>query len=726
MLHISMPMSDTVLSSICPSVETDKAHACAVMMGTLWQWADDGLLRYLDVALAAFVQEQDPSVEPCVLVATALLAHMEGRGHSCLALAELVLQPTVVLGWASVSHPVLLALWQQLPQDVAAWLAALACSPLVRVAGRARDTGQPFVLADDAAPQPLLYLRRHWHHERAVAQHILARRYNHAGAEADNFCEARVGQWLERFFPHSEASAVASSTPARCNWQKIACAIALRGHFAVITGGPGTGKTYTAARLLALWFALAPDTGQLRVALAAPTGKAAARLRQSISNALRSLHENVGAALPLDKLQLCAGEAKTLHALLGARPDTRQFQHHAGHPLDVDVLIVDEASMIHLEMMSALLDALPAKARLVLLGDKDQLASVEAGAVLGDLCRDARAGCYSAETVAYVLRVTGETMAPAFHYMHHAADDPAPILAQHTVMLRDSHRFGGPIGQLAEAVNAGHVNRAIKVLRSSMATYGDAAPVALYQGMPVTQIWTLAAQGRGDAASYAAFAVELVRWPDIQRCVRQSNWPDVHAAWARAVLQAFDRFRLLCAVREGEWGVAGLNHAMEQVLAQAGIIRKTGEWYSGRPVMVTHNDAALGVFNGDIGIALPSQGVGHPLRVYLLDGDALRSVGVARLAHVETAFAMTVHKSQGSEFEHTALVLGSQAGGVLGRELVYTGITRARQHFTLLAQRSGLLHEAIASPTRRTSGLQHFLSGMQQHWAGMKVTQTAQ
>jgi len=186
------------------------------------------------------------------------------------------------------------------------------------------------------------------------------------------------------------------------------------------------------------------------------------------------------------------------------------------------------------------------------------------------------------------------------------------------------------------------------------------------------------------------------------------------------VLQAFERFRLLCAVREGDWGVSGLNRAVEQALEAQGAIRRSGEWYAGRPVMVTRNDAQLGVFNGDIGIALPggsqggSQGgpqggPGQPLRVYFLQGDELRSVGVSRLAHVETAFAMTVHKSQGSEFEHTALVLPSRGGSVLGRELVYTGITRARQAFSLFSEVPGLLASAVGSPTQRASGLLRWL-----------------
>jgi len=185
----------------------------------------------------------------------------------------------------------------------------------------------------------------------------------------------------------------------------------------------------------------------------------------------------------------------------------------------------------------------------------------------------------------------------------------------------------------------------------------------------------------------------------------------------RDVLTAFERFRLLCAVREGDWGVAGLNRAVEKALAARGAIAPRGEWYAGRPVMVTRNDAALGVYNGDIGVALPGAAAGAGLRVYFMDGPELRAVGVSRLAHVETAFAMTVHKSQGSEFEHTALVLSAHAG----RELVYTGITRARQAFTLMAQAPGLLATAIHSPTQRASGLLRFLEQQAQVARAMPV-----
>ena len=624
----------------------------------------------------------------------------------------LVRDPQQVLGWSHEQQPLLQHLWQRLPLRLQDWLQALQSSALVRVAGQCDDAGQPLVLAGLSTAQPHLYLRRYWDHERLVARHILSRSES-AGSTLD-MKDAR--SWLERLFPAQALEAQQSQDPlACCNWQQTACAVALRGRFTVITGGPGTGKTYTAARLLALLFATAPDAEQLRVALAAPTGKAAARLKQSIDGALRSLKDVVRDELPLETLVERVGAARTLHALLGARPDTRHFRHHAGQPLDVDVLIVDEASMVHLEMMHALLDALPPTARLILLGDKDQLASVEAGAVLGDLCRDAVAGNYAADTADFVEQVCGQQI-PAQCL---SPQPRAPLLAQRTVMLRESRRFKGAIGALAQAVNgvAPHgvgkawqpAVAALEALRLSMQEHGFKGPVYQQEGGAVQQVHALALQGRGPAPGYAAYA-QVLQQADM---VLQGGDAERHGCWVKAVLQAFDRFRLLCAVREGDWGVQGLNSAVEKALQAQGWLQVNGEWYVGRPVMVTRNDAALGVFNGDIGIALPSLGVSgaRSLRVYFLDGETLRSVGVARLAHVETAFAMTVHKSQGSEFEHTCLVLSAHAAGVLGRELVYTGITRAREYFTLMAERPGLLTKAIDSPTHRASGLLRFLEG---------------
>ena len=426
---------------------------------TLRDWSEQGWLRRLDSALADFVAQHDPQAEPALLVATALLAHMEGRGHVCLPLLEVVSPPYSLLAWPTQTSEALSALWQQLPATLSAWLQALQRSPVVRcVASGAPDTGQPLVLG--GTPEaPLLYLRRYWAYEQQVAQAVAQR----AAAQQD-VDEAAARAWLQRLFPPPSASNGASSTAL--DWQKIACALALRSQLTVITGGPGTGKTYTAARLLALLLATSADPAQLRVALAAPTGKAAARLRQSIDQSLASLQASLGEEIHLHALAERMGHARTLHALLGMRPGSRQFQHTAQHPLDVDVLIVDETSMVHLEMMAALLHALPPQAKLILLGDKDQLASVEAGSVLGDLCAQAQAARYSPATCAYLQSVAGEELPPS--------QVVGSALEQQTVMLRHSRRFGGDIGALARAVNAG-------VARSTQVVPGDAdVPMAAY------------------------------------------------------------------------------------------------------------------------------------------------------------------------------------------------------------------------------------------------------
>ncbi|MFP5392586.1 MAG: exodeoxyribonuclease V subunit alpha, partial [Gammaproteobacteria bacterium] len=573
--------------------------------------------------------------------------------------------PAPLLGWESDTWKALAASAAPLPKNVKGWIAQLSGCDQVWQVGEL-DFDQPLVLDGER-----LYLRRYWRDERLVAHTVRTR-----AAQVRALDAHVVHGWIELLFATERRGAVAEVDGP--DWQKLACAIALRGALSIITGGPGTGKTYTVARLLALLLALEP--GQ-RIALAAPTGKAAARLKQSIDRALTDLAERLGEALPLRELTARMGPARTLHSLLGARPDTRSFAHNRHNPLDVDVLIVDEASMVHLEMMASLLDALPASSTLILLGDKDQLASVEAGAVLGDLCRDAQAGHYTQATLDYALAASGEAI-PAAYLGEGGA------LAQQTVMLRRSRRFGGPIGQLALAVNDGDVARAEAVLRGGhdevrwleKAQQQQVVQLALEHYQPYLALLEAGADGRA------------------------------HDAWVADVLLRFEAFRILCAVREGEWGVTGLNEAIEQRLDGARLIRKRGEWYVGRPVMITRNDYGTGVFNGDIGLTLADPARPGSLRVYFLEGERVRSVLATRLRHVETAYAMTVHKSQGSEFAHTVLVLPKERGPMIARELVYTGITRASRVFTLVSPTASVLGEAIARRTQRASGLREMIA----------------
>jgi exodeoxyribonuclease V alpha subunit len=653
--------------------EQRDAHTAA-LLAQIDALTEAGQLRRLSGAFARFIATLGNSSPPLML-ACVLLSELEGRGHSCLLLPELAADPRALLGWNEDEWSSLRAAAGPLPKTASAWRALLyVCDQVWPVDDL--DFQQPLVLDGER-----LYLRRYWRDETSVGKSVRLR-----AAPPRPVDVGRVRHWLDILFDHAPRE-------GGPDWQKIACAVALRGKLGIITGGPGTGKTYTVARLLALLFATAggasgadleAGAGGLRIALAAPTGKAAARLKQSIDHALEDLAKRVP-DLRLPELAARMGAARTLHSLLGARPDTRSFVHNKGNPLDVDVLIVDEASMVHLEMMASLLDALPSHARLILLGDKDQLASVEAGAVLGDLCHDAQAGGYSAATVDYVRAATGEQVPDNFQGTHGA-------LAQQTVMLRQSRRFGGPIGKLALAVNGGDADAARAALNGD--SDGKLAWIAPAQQADVLQ---LAVSGRAGAGGGYQHYLRLIK-------TGADDYPD-YEAWVLAVLRSFEAFRILCAVREGEWGVTGLNEAIEQRLENAGLLRRRGEWYVGRPVMVTRNDYGTGVFNGDIGLTLPDPARPGSLRVYFSEGASVRSVLATRLRQVETAFAMTVHKSQGSEFSHTVMVLPREGGAVLARELVYTGITRAKDYFTLLTPVAAVLDAAIAQRTERASGL---------------------
>ncbi len=695
----AVAVATAAVVGVDPVAPEDPIDATA-MLAILADWAERGWIRRIDAALPRFLAEASPGVAPPVLLAAAITAHLEGRGHTCVSIDEWLETPEPLLGWRPEPLAALASTMSTLPADAAGWCAVLQSSDVVDVVD-GDDAPARASRAGDARPsRPLvlrggrLYLRRYWSYERQVAEQVTRR-----VAALEPVDEMAARRWLDRLFPDAAAA------DAGPDWQKIACAVALRGRFAVVTGGPGTGKTYTAARLLALLHALNSgldrdvpgERRQLRIALAAPTGKAAARLKQSIDSAIVGLHAAFGDDLSARDLVASIGKAKTLHALLGARPGTRHFIHHAGNPLALDVLVVDEASMVHLEMMAALLDALPATARIVLLGDKDQLASVEAGAVLGELCRDAHRGRYTRDTARYLAAVTGCEIPDS------EIDAAGPPLAQRTVMLRTSRRFGGAIGALATAVHEGDFDAVDACLSSDRS--GVVCRMAPTTPSAVVE---LAVVGRtGAPGGYRSYLDQIASRP------AEAAGVD---AWARRILAAFDRFRVLCAVRDGDWGVVELNRAIEKRLRHDGLIGGVGEWYQGRPVMVTRNDRGLGVYNGDIGIVLrgaPDAGAAvasTPLRVCFADGDdAVRFVAVGRLADVETAYAMTVHKAQGSEFSHAVLVLAEGRSAVATRELVYTGVTRAREALTVVAGADSALSDAMTRTARRSSGLHELL-----------------
>ena len=649
------------------------------------------------------------------MLVAALASHQLGRGHACLDLRAVLQHAGTALSLppegarttardddtpAPASPASLLA-----GVDLARWCAALehpalvgdgpGATPLVRVGER-------------------LYLRRYWQYEQSVRAAIAGRVATPTDAASPQRQPA-LARALDALFPRVAG--------AGTDWQKVACALVARAGFGIVTGGPGTGKTTTVVRLLAVLQHLALSNSDsdgdgdgarpLRIRLAAPTGKAAARLNESIAGAVARLqldglgglgHEQaLRAAIPT--------EVTTVHRLLGSRPDTRHFRHDAQHPLALDVLVLDEASMLDLEMTAAVLAALPPQARLILLGDKDQLASVEAGAVLGDLCQRADAGHYLPQTAAWVREVTGETLDAAL------IDAEGRPLDQAIVRLRVSHRFSADsgIGLLAEAVNAGDARAARRTLAAGhadlarpLSTDDAALRQLVIDGAPER----FAAGGQAPVGYRQYLEVMRARRPDIA-APRES-----FDAWAREVLQAYGQFQLLCALRSGPQGVEGLNLRIAALLREAGLLEpEVGGWYAGRPVLVTRNDYGLGLMNGDVGVtlALPHTLAGETrprwiARVAFAAGDGqggIRWVLPSRLRAVETVFAMTVHKSQGSEFAHAALLLPDRPSPVLTRELVYTGITRARQWFTLAPAPGGdrVLDDAVQRRVDRVGGL---------------------
>jgi exodeoxyribonuclease V alpha subunit len=699
------------------------AKAVGLHMDTLLaRWAEHDWLRALDVAFADFLRREVPDAPPLLILGAALASHQLGRGHACLDLEATLKDPTFALSLPPEGVDTAQTDTPPHPAEVLDgltlhdWQAALAHPGLV--GSGVGDT--PLVLIGSR-----LYLRRYWRYERAVRVDIDAcSARSHALQTA--LPTEPMRSLLERLFPPS------GSTPdGTTHWQKLACALAAGSAFCIITGGPGTGKTTTVVRLLALLQALALAEPQperispggpqraLRIRLAAPTGKAAARLNESIAAAVAGLPladlahgEAVRAAIPVT--------VSTLHRLLGSRPDTRRLRHHAGNPLALDVLVIDEASMVDLEMMAAVLDALPRSARLVLLGDKDQLASVEAGAVLGELCGRAREGHYTPSTRDWLERATGEQI-PA-----DLLDPAGTALDQSVVMLRHSHRFSADsgIGRLAEAVNAGDP---VKVRDIWTRGNADLALVALH-GTEDAAFRSLVIEGaasspldprHGDEGRGAHTDARPPRhgyrhYLDTLREGQPGGDADASAydAWARDVLSAHGRFQCLCALRRGPWGVEGLNQRIAGLLHDAGLIPASSGWYLGRPVLITRNDYGLGLMNGDIGITLARPAPGErdwKLRVAFPAGDGqngIKWILPSRLQAVETVYALTVHKSQGSEFSHAALVLPETLSPILTRELLYTGITRARSHLTLM-QPGGdqVLEQAVQRRVLRASGL---------------------
>jgi exodeoxyribonuclease V alpha subunit len=607
-----------------------------------------GHLRTLDHALAQSLRRLDRDTPDGVLAAAALASLAVARGHAGLALAspQTLLETDTDVVWP----------------DGDDWRAQLAASRWVatpRQATDASDAHAPLVLEGE-----LLYLRRYREYERALALglHRIAMR-----APVADDVDA-LAPLFARLFPQ----AIHDDHQAR------AAALALRHALLLVTGGPGTGKTTTTARLLALLAAQARHAGRdaPRIALAAPTGRAAERMAESVRHAVQAL---AASGVDTDLLAALPATGTTLHRLLGTIPDSPRFRHDRDHPLPFDVVVVDEASMIDLPLMAKLVDAIADGTRLVLLGDPDQLPSVEAGDVLAAILAAAGDGDRLAHDDAEALRsLLGEF--PDTHQRE--GGEPAPSTSTFPgirVHLQRGWRQSEALqlAPLAAAVREGGADTALDLLRSD-----TLSNVHFHEGL------TDPLEMHRDTL--------LAHW----RALAQADTP------AQALAQS-TRLRLLTAVREGPQGARTLNARIERLLVETGRGASRGGpgHFHGQLLIVTENSYRHRLFNGDIGLCLRDDSGALVAWFPGEDPAQPRAFHPAALPAHESAFAMTVHKAQGSEFDTVWLLLPARGNRVLSRELVYTGITRARSELHV-AGSDAVIREALSRHASRWSGLE--------------------
>ena len=640
-----------------------------------------GVLNAADVHVALRFGRFGAETDDGVLLAAALAVRAPRLGHVHVDLATVRHTATV-----DVDVPVDL---QALPwPDPREWVAALLGSSLV-ANGEDGPEDRPLRLIGS-----WLYLDRYWREERQVAADLAARAEH--SVEGVDVAVLRAG--LDRLFPGNGSDA--GHGPSGPDRQRLAAAVATLRPLTVVAGGPGTGKTTTVARILALLDEQAQAVGAPPplVALTAPTGKAAARLEEAV-------HQEAAGLDVADDLRarLLATKASTLHRLLGWQPGNRsRFRHHRGNRLPHDVVVVDETSMVSLSQMAKLAEAVRPDARLVLVGDPQQLASVEAGAVLGDIVGPAADRLLMRPAArAALAEATGEPLddeseapaaasgVPSPEYSGKGtpvADlaDEGPAIGDGIVVLRRVHRFGGGIAELADAVRRGDADAAIAALSAgpddvSWIPVDLAEPTAAALG-PVREAAVAAGAAIGDAA---------------------------RAGEGRAALEALAGFRILCAHRRGLYGVATWSAQVETWLAAAVPgFAVGGAWYVGRPLLVTENDYTLGLYNGDTGVVVATAG---DRRAAVFERrNQILEFSPARLSAVETVHVMTIHKSQGSQFDTVAALLPDPDSPILTRELLYTAVTRAR-HRLLLAGTEEAIRAAVTRPVARSSGLRRWV-----------------
>ena len=617
---------------------------------TLNSLLEKGIFSEIDLHFAKFIADFSADKDTQIFLAAAMVSRATGGGDICLNLETAFdhLQIDKHIQGESIQRP-----------KLAVWLEKLKSSPAVGSPGQIR----PLIL--DAKNR--LYLYRYWDYENSLAKSI-QKRVQRPVADL-NF--KRLKDALDRLF--------SETGPQGISWQKIAAVVACLKHFSVITGGPGTGKTFAVTKILALLLEQVSEH-RLEVYLTAPTGKAAARLKEAVEQTKGQLNcdESIKTAIP--------SEAFTIHRMLKPITGSPYFRYNRENPLTADVVVVDEASMVDLALMAKLLEAIPENGRLILLGDKDQLASVEAGSVLGDICdRDVIHG-FSKPFMNRIAEITGEALENRIQ-----TTDAPPGLQDAIVVLQKSYRFAASsgIGGLSRAVNRADSDTALQMLSDE----------------------------KEKSITWQPLNAEEDLFENLSRQIVSGYQSYLHAGDPAAALQRLQRFKILCALNIGPLGVQAINKLAEQVLSRHNLIKPDtfaqNPWYAGRPVLISRNHYPLGLFNGDIGVTLPDAETGdHQLAVFFAgENGGVRRFQPYQLPEHATVYAMTVHKSQGSEFDEVLLILPDSDLPLLTRELIYTALTRARKKISIWATRS-IIHKAIARKIERTSGLRDALWGV--------------
>lgn len=608
--------------------------------------ASDADIRYsaLSRHFADFIVRLHGEYSPELYLAAFLVTDATLNGHICLNLQALENQVFHIDDSPTLHAPV-----------ADAWLKILNHSNAVGTPGEFK----PLIL-DDANR---LYTFRYWNYEKVVAERITemaARRYPDLPPISPEACRDR----LNRLFP--ETMNQKGPPPG----QVIAALIALTRDFCLISGSPGTGKTTAVARILAFILELIDGTAASRIVLSAPTAKAAIRLQEAITRAKQALpcSEHIKNQIP----EL----AVTIHRLLGSSNDGVHYHYGPQNPLPYDIVVVDEASMIDLPLMAHLLEAMPSSAKLIFLGDPHQLSSVEAGAVLGDICGAGDTNRFSRELIDLIYTYSG------CESLLSVVGTPPP-LRDCLIELKTNYRVNdaSPLGQLKQAVIEGQIDSVFKLLES------ETNDIQWFELTDAASLKKMIDTGIG---TYLNQYMNMI-----------SNHADI-----QDIFSFFDRFRLLCAVRGGLFGTIHLNRRMENFLKDlSGNFRQDGMNYPGRAVMITRNDYNRQLFNGDLGLILPRSDRKGLFSAYFREGaNKMRQVSPYALPEHETAFAMTVHKSQGSEYDRVFLFLPDTDSSVLNRELIYTGITRARRSLTVCGKKE-ILAAALSRKVSRYSGL---------------------